>query len=103
MILSCEKMFAICVSLKFHKYLNSTANPEIKCFIKEMRAQHKNHTRIVVQRDINLPNCHRSIFQQTFIFESIGFWIEITSEIRSINSGKNFKARLRKFLLHIWF
>ena len=98
-ILNFEKMFAFCVSLKFHKYLNSTANPEIKSFIEELRPQHGHQTRFVVQGNINLPYCHSSKFQQSFIFESIGIWNKIPSEVRGINSANIFKNRLKKYLI----
>ena len=92
-------MFTFCVSFKFHKYLNSTAHPEIKSFIEELRPQHGHQIRFVVQDNINLPNCQSSNFQHSFIFETIGFWNKIPFAIRSINSANIFKKSLKKYLI----
>ena len=100
-ILRFEKMFAFCVYPKFHKYLNSTTNPEIKSFVEELRPQNGHHTRFVEQGNINLSNCHIKNSQQSFIFESIGILNKIPSEIRSINSANIFKNRLKKYLILI--
>ena len=49
--LNFEKVFACCVSLKFHKFLNSTPYQEIKSLIEELSPQHGYYTRFVVQEN----------------------------------------------------
>ena len=69
-----EKMFAFYVSLKFHKYLNSTANLVVKFFLEELIPRHGHQTHFVVQGNITLLNRHSSELQHSFIFGPLGIW-----------------------------
>ena len=86
-------------AIKLYKEINNSVVPYFSNKIWCLQINHNYPTRFLANHNIVPPRFRKSKCQSSFIYQSISFWNILPVEIKLSNNVKQFKQKLKSFIV----